>query len=179
MQPKAALRNGQPAPAQARSGWIMPFVFRTAGPSSQLIWTAVRFRREFAATPTHRYLTYTPILACDLAGNIHGLEQVRKPTRRCLHENNSCVGGHGVRPFNVECSFLRPAAIGARLPPGCEYLLETSVRSGAGGQTECARKDIQVVFRGRIVECVNDGNDAESTRRGKVVYGTDGCRSFP
>src|SRR5947209_14886270 len=69
------------------------------------------------------------------------------------------------------------SAIGARLPPDCEYLLETSVRSGAGGQTECARKDIQVVFCGRIVECVNDGNDARSTRRGRSEEHTSELQS--
>jgi len=38
--------------------------------------------------------------------------------------------------FNIERSFLSPAAIGAGLPPGCVYLLETSIRNRARGQTE-------------------------------------------
>src|SRR5205807_4288350 len=98
MQPKAALRNGQPAPAQARSGWIMRFVFRTAGPSSQLIWTAVIMHNQndkprleqsptshtflWSAEPAFAALSPRPTLPkTELAGCLCGAPPARQHAR--------------------------------------------------------------------------------------------------
>src|SRR5207244_2382848 len=110
---------------------------------------------------------FTDTTRCNLRCRyVNRIEKINEAVRGRFDQHDLGIRRHGVRPLDIKRSLLSPATISLGLGAGGKYFFETAIRGGAGGKPELLREDVKIVFRGRIVERVNNCHRSRSASRG-------------
>src|SRR5947208_14775376 len=92
-------------------------------------------RGEFATAPAHR--DFADPSGCDLRScDVNRIEKIDEAVRGCFDQHDLGIRSHRMRPLDIKCRLLSPAAIGLGLGAGGKDLFESAIRGGAGGKPE-------------------------------------------